>query len=249
VATSGSASDLGEGTIPFARIPVGSTSATVTVGNDSRLSNSRTPTTHASTHFAGGSDVITPANIGAVVQADLLNLFGMQATAIDTLPRLFAFSQPALTSGSMAMCFFTPLVTRTISQITMHAGGTTAASGLTLARMGLYTYDDAVTTGTLVAAIANDTTLFTATNTAYTRSLSTGGGLPSTYTLTAGLRYAFGVLCVGTTMPQIVGQANSSGFAMVLLPRGSGQRTSQSDLPTSFTSVSAAGIIPFARLS
>jgi hypothetical protein len=46
VATSGSASDLGAGTLPFARIPTGSTSTTVCIGNDSRLSDARTPTAH-----------------------------------------------------------------------------------------------------------------------------------------------------------------------------------------------------------
>jgi hypothetical protein len=58
VATSGSASDLGTGTLPFARIPTGSTSTTVCIGNDSRLSDARTPTAHASTHQSGGADAI-----------------------------------------------------------------------------------------------------------------------------------------------------------------------------------------------
>ncbi|MFD5848300.1 hypothetical protein [Streptomyces chartreusis] len=44
---------------------VGTTAGTVTAGDDSRLSNARTPTTHASSHADGGSDPITPAAIGA----------------------------------------------------------------------------------------------------------------------------------------------------------------------------------------
>jgi hypothetical protein len=43
----------------------GSAANTFTQGNDSRLSDARTPTTHASTHSTGGSDPITPASIGA----------------------------------------------------------------------------------------------------------------------------------------------------------------------------------------
>ncbi|MFZ5805847.1 MAG: hypothetical protein ACOY3I_01375 [Verrucomicrobiota bacterium] len=39
----------------------GSSAGTVCEGNDTRLSNARTPTTHASTHVTGGSDVIADA--------------------------------------------------------------------------------------------------------------------------------------------------------------------------------------------
>lgn len=43
----------------------GTTAGTYAAGNDSRLSNARTPTAHASTHGSGGSDPVTPAAIGA----------------------------------------------------------------------------------------------------------------------------------------------------------------------------------------
>lgn len=41
------ASALTSGTLAFARLPVGTSSSTVTVGNDARLSDARTPTAHA----------------------------------------------------------------------------------------------------------------------------------------------------------------------------------------------------------
>lgn len=64
-AASGYAS-LDSGTkVPIAQIPTGSSASTVTIGNDSRLSDSRTPTAHASTHQNGGGDEVATATPGA----------------------------------------------------------------------------------------------------------------------------------------------------------------------------------------
>jgi hypothetical protein len=59
-----STADVTSGTFPIARIPTGTTSTTVALGNDSRLSDARTPLSHASTHASGGSDPLTPTAIG-----------------------------------------------------------------------------------------------------------------------------------------------------------------------------------------
>ena len=54
----------------------GTAEGTVCQGNDSRLSDARTPETHASTHKTGGSDALTAADIGAAAPADVVKKAG-----------------------------------------------------------------------------------------------------------------------------------------------------------------------------
>jgi len=61
-----------------ATLNVGTTAGTVAAGNDARLSDTRTPTSHASTHTSGGSDEIT------VAQSQVTNLSTSLAGKVDT---------------------------------------------------------------------------------------------------------------------------------------------------------------------
>jgi hypothetical protein len=181
-----------------------------------------------------------------VVTATALHArLSMPTAAVETFPRL-TIGFLTITTGNVLYSFFTPLTTVTVSQITMLSGGT-AAAGLTLARMGLVTYDGATGSATLVARCASDTTLFTATRTAYTRSFDTAGSFPSSYQLVAGTRYGIALLCVGTTMPTIQGNAGLAEMS-ALTPRLTAIRTSQSDLSTT-TAANSQSQVLYARLS
>jgi len=188
---------------------------------------------------------VSASDITSGTLAALHARFSMPTTAVETFPRA-TVGFLAITSGNALYSFFTPLTTVTVSQITM-LSGLTAAAGLTLARMGLFTYDEASGTATLVARAASDTTLFAATRTAYTRSFDTAGSFPSSYQLVAGTRYGIALLCVGTTMPTIQGNAGLAEMS-ALSPRLTAIRTSQSDLSTG-TATNSQSQVLYARLT
>jgi len=193
------------------------------------------------------SGILPDARLSSAIAtyAGIATAWNQPSATLDIYPRGEALSTGiAQGAGTIYWTFFTPSVSITVSSITM-VSGTTAASGLTLARMGLYTFDE--TTATLVARTASDTALFGTVSTAYQRSLSTTGGYPATYTLNAGTRYGVGVICVGTTAPLYSGRLMNAGVSG-LTPRCNASLASQTDLVTS-SSLSTAQGQPWARLS
>lgn len=167
-----------------------------------------------------------------VTPSDTRNLL---AVGEETVSRHWARDTTVLTgTGAFRVTFFTARKSETTTQIRVHSGGTAAAATPTLVRLGLYLVD-AAGNGTLVAATANDTTLFAAANTAYTKTWSTP------YAKTAGQRYAFGSLVVtSATAPTLVGGVIGSASEAATAPRLAAQITGQTDLPASFTDAALA---------
>jgi hypothetical protein len=63
---------------------VGTAAGTVAAGDDSRMTNARTPLAHASSHGSGGSDPVTPAAIGAYMASAGNTLEGRVTTVENT---------------------------------------------------------------------------------------------------------------------------------------------------------------------
>lgn len=162
------------------------------------------------------------------------------AGAVETMSRAdFKDTNINAINQRVHLSFFTAKRTRTISQILMLCGGTASGATPTLQRAGFYVVGPSGDLS-LACAIASDPTLFAATFTEYARALSTGGGLPPTFTFTAGQRYAGALLAVSAAaMPGFYG--NSSGTVpWWRAPRITAALDGQADLPAAIAAVSLA---------
>lgn len=254
-----------------ANILPGSILGTAVITTDSRLSDSRTPNSHASTHAIGGADALsasTTSTAGLVQLTDstiststttaatansvkaavdrVRESLNYTSSVLDVVPRQQTMVGAAAVSGTCYFSFFTPSAPMTISQISF-AVGASNSSGLTAARFGLYTFDG--TTATLVARTASDTTIFNSANTVNTRSFATAGGYPATYDLVAGQRYACGLWITGTT-PGSPTSVSAISALYALTPRVNGALANQtSEMPTSTSSFGNPTVIYWCRVS
>lgn len=134
------------------------------------------------------------------------------------------------TNGNLRLTYFTARKSETVTQVRVPTGST-AAVGATLCRIGLYTVDPSTGDLTLVTSTANDTNLWIAQNTAYTKTLS------SSYAVTRGTRYAIGLLVVGaSTAPTFMGSGpGGAATQFAAEPRLAALRGSRTDLDASIT--------------
>lgn len=151
--------------------------------------------------------------------------------------------------GGLALVYFRATKTESVASLSMWTCGTAAASN-TLIRWGVYEVDESDGDLTLVASTANDTTLFAATNTKYTKALS------SAWAKEAGKLYAIGSLVVGGTMPTLLAVDVSGGAPPGMLstlagldPQLTGFLASQADLPASTTSPGGLNRGPFIEMN
>lgn len=99
-----SASEVSSGTLDIARLPTGTTSATICIGNDSRLSDSRTPIAHV---LDGASHTVSGLTPGHFLKATSLTAFafgahGLTATDVGAAASSHNHAASELTSGTVA---------------------------------------------------------------------------------------------------------------------------------------------------
>jgi hypothetical protein len=192
------------------------------------------------------TDLVTDLDLKANL-ATLNGFLHQVSTGFDVAQRTNSSQGQTYSTGRAQFVYFTATQSVTVSQISMATSG--GGSGLTGARMGLYTVDNPATGAiTLVARTASDTTLFTAGGTLYTRSFNTAGSYPSSYNLVAGTRYALGVWVAGSSMPSIIGSSVSQ-LVSILSPVVAASIGFLSDLPTSSTSVTTTTNLSWGRFS
>lgn len=161
------------------------------------------------------------------------------AAGQEILPRTLGLNSTAavsLSSQALRLGYFGARRAQPSTGIRLLSGSTAAGATPTLCRIGLYRIQvlNQVLSGVLVASTANDTALFAAANTAYSRDWS------APYQVVAGEPYAVGILVVtGAAAPNLAGQSfaggnTAAGNEALLSPRLSGLINSQSDLPASF---------------
>jgi len=147
-------------------------------------------------------------------------------TGETVIPRRNVNTSSALSAGVMLLSYFTARKTESINSV-RSATGSTAAVGATLARIGIYSV---ASNGdiTLVASCANDTGLWIATSTVYTKTLS------AAFSKVRGSRYAVGFLIVGSsTQPTLNSTVGLNSVELGLAPRICGFVSGQTDLPSS----------------
>jgi hypothetical protein len=236
-------------TSPALVTPTGIVKGDVGLGNVDNTSNATERAavrtlTNASISLGSNTVTMTKAQLNtAVSDADVAVTTGpfppdQLAAGFATLPRWGVnVATLALATGTMQLTFFTADKTQSVSGATVRTGSTAAAATPTLCRIGLFSV---AANGdiALIASTPNDTTLFAAASTTYTKAFSASVGV------TLGDRLAVGILVVsGAAMPTMAGNTAGTllGSAeMAIASRLAGQVASLSDLPSSTVAASIA---------
>jgi hypothetical protein len=164
------------------------------------------------------------------------------------MSRNAANSNANLTANRLYHMRLAPHKNLTISNISFVSGTTAAGATPILVRFGIYTRSG--TTFTLVAQTASDTSIFSTTNTKYTRALDTTGGYPATYDMTAGQEYWVSFLVrTSAGAPNAlagIGAVASVGAAVGVMMY---TENSQTDLPATSTGAASTAQPYWAEVS
>lgn len=138
-------------------------------------------------------------------------------------------------TGGLRLTYFRAKRTEKINNVALCVG--TAAAGLTLCRVGIYSVDTAFLL-TLINSTANTTAMFA------TPAANTGNvALTAAFSKRAGRLYAIGVLQVGTTPASLGGFGSPAGqlTANARQPRMCASLAGQADLPATIADNTLSG--------
>lgn len=144
----------------------------------------------------------------------------LTSTSFTSFHRAMSQTATSLQSQRLQITGFTSPLSFTSSTATIYVNGTGTTS--TGSFLGLWSMDGA-DAGTLIASTANDTALFTVAN-------ARSKAWQVAVALTAGTRYAFGVLQNGGSLPTLATLSSSGGLLKFVTPLQAGYRDSQTSM-------------------
>ena len=208
----------------FGQIPLvgaaGSGAAVALSADDPTTSNARTPTAHATTHAAGGSDPVTPDAIGAI-SADWTSMLGVALLTARFTESAVTYQQ---TPGDLVLCLCTPPKTKTITNLALWV----TVAGVTGSGVNaLALYDE---NGNLIDQTGDMTT-------AWSSAGMVEGALGGSHTVTAGTNYYLGFLThFSGTSPHLAatGTTQTANFPVANGHRTAIFKSGQASIPSSF---------------
>jgi hypothetical protein len=189
-------------------------------------------------------DVILPVSY-------IRSWIGQSTTEFYNIPQWSIAGDTELSNGNIYIYYFNPLFDFTINNFSVAC--TTASEGASHVRMGLYSVDSGTGTLSLVARTESDTSMFLTANTRYDKPLNTSGGYPSSYSLSAGNKYAFSIILLSqTTNVRLISTGNL--YQNILSPSNKNicVVSGETDLLTTISNLSAtqvSGGMPWARFT
>lgn len=164
-------------------------------------------------HEADTTNVHGIADTSALVLTTDARIAGYGEIALEPYSRVGgAIQSTSFNSGVLRIAFARAKRVKTITRLASCCAAAWSSTTPTLCRMGVFSVDPTTYDMTLLARVANDTTLWSSANTVYKRNFDTAGGYPSSFTTTVGAIYGMALLRVTTgSMPTFSGCAWTAG--------------------------------------